>query len=567
MGTSMDCLFDADGLLTRLVTPTRNLYFYGKPLDAEHLQLEQSYGNVKRWMLNRLSLGSGVLCGLRVAASSDGTRVRVGPGVAIDGLGREIIVAAPSPPIDPRQPSDPCGRPTGPPVREAGVVTLYLCYHECPAEPAPAMVDHCGPEPTCEYGLVRERYRLQIGRGLPRPPGAFGDEVCAQVFAEPPAGDTRREVLCHAYRPPCDAPEQPCIPIATIELDADLRIVAVDECTFRRTVYSNAVLLDLILCLAARVDQCCGGAAVQSLAIVSGNDQVGLAGEPLASPLVVRVTEGGDPVGAEAVTFDVTSGGGEIGDDPTALGASFATTTAADGTATLPIWRLGPAVGVQRVSARIASGMPAMVVFRATAERVTARLPVIRAVWPPNARDFGPGSNDPQASSWFALWRRSPRIEVTFDREMRQSHIAAPDPWLRMYRIVERGRESVVVLPLSLGHAGRATSPILGTAGVTEIYRVSLPDGGAVFERFLILMRSADGEIVDLSTPPLELDAEFRGTQLTQARLDDLWSLTAERQFGADVWSALIDTGAQLPQSGDGSEGGAFHGWFEVRNG
>src|SRR5688572_26139417 len=115
MGTSIldDCGVLTSQSLARLESLERNHYYYGKLLDAYHLQLEQSYGNKKRWLLNRLSLGSGVLCGLRVQLSSDGTRARVSAGVAIDGVGREIIVPVDSAPIDVRQPTDACGRPEG----------------------------------------------------------------------------------------------------------------------------------------------------------------------------------------------------------------------------------------------------------------------------------------------------------------------------------------------------------------------------------------------------------------------------------------------------------------------
>src|SRR5690242_5416106 len=99
--------------LRRLTTPARNRYFYGKLLDAYHFELEQAYFNRHRWLLNRLTLGHGVVCGLGIAPVGDGSKLVVGPGVAIDALGREILVPAPSPPIDPRQPTDACGRPAG----------------------------------------------------------------------------------------------------------------------------------------------------------------------------------------------------------------------------------------------------------------------------------------------------------------------------------------------------------------------------------------------------------------------------------------------------------------------
>src|SRR5688572_33500882 len=114
MGTSIaDCGPEARALLARLTTPSRNRYYYGKMLDSYHLELEQRYGNSKRWLINRLSLGQGVLCGLEVTASASGHEVSVSPGVAIDGYGREIIVPETSRAIDVRQPTDDCGQPDG----------------------------------------------------------------------------------------------------------------------------------------------------------------------------------------------------------------------------------------------------------------------------------------------------------------------------------------------------------------------------------------------------------------------------------------------------------------------
>ena len=81
---------NADELLRALAAPKRNQFFYGKRMDVQHFRMEQDYGKSKQWLLNRLTLGKGVLCGLRVSASAD--RIIVDPGVAIDGLGREIVV-------------------------------------------------------------------------------------------------------------------------------------------------------------------------------------------------------------------------------------------------------------------------------------------------------------------------------------------------------------------------------------------------------------------------------------------------------------------------------------------
>jgi hypothetical protein len=258
MPTTMDCGPTVAALLGQLSTPTRNRYYFGKLLDADHFQLEQDYGNRKRWLLNRLSLGSGVLCGLEVTVSADGTQALVGPGVAIDPLGREVVVPSQSPGVNILQPTDACGQPVGTALQAPATVTLYACYHECEAEPAPVMVSECGPDRNCECGLVRERYRLQIRtEGIPPRP-----LDCGSFFSTLPSANDpdRRRRLCGILDGACGKPSETCVPLAVISVPAaGAGAPTIDQCGARTMVYSNAVLLDLILCLAERVDACCGG--------------------------------------------------------------------------------------------------------------------------------------------------------------------------------------------------------------------------------------------------------------------------------------------------------------------
>jgi hypothetical protein len=75
----------------------RNNYFYGKLMTVSDFELEQEYFNGKRYLLNRLFHGKGLLSGLSdlelSVESSDEVSIwfRDG-GVALDCLGREIIV-------------------------------------------------------------------------------------------------------------------------------------------------------------------------------------------------------------------------------------------------------------------------------------------------------------------------------------------------------------------------------------------------------------------------------------------------------------------------------------------
>src|SRR5512134_2980467 len=88
----------ANGARGHVETPTRNNYFYGKLLDVHHFELETSYFNQKRWLLNRLVSGFGVVCGLDVQPGPGDTIV-VTPGVALDKWGREIVVPRATRPI------------------------------------------------------------------------------------------------------------------------------------------------------------------------------------------------------------------------------------------------------------------------------------------------------------------------------------------------------------------------------------------------------------------------------------------------------------------------------------
>ena len=72
----------------------RNRYFYGKLLTVRDFELEQKYLNDKRRLLNLAIAGPGVVCGLTVSKSDDMT-LMLESGLALDCMGREIVVDAP----------------------------------------------------------------------------------------------------------------------------------------------------------------------------------------------------------------------------------------------------------------------------------------------------------------------------------------------------------------------------------------------------------------------------------------------------------------------------------------
>jgi len=73
---------------------TRLHYFHGRLLSAEDLTREQDYLLQARWRHNRLLHGCGIVTGLQVLLGNlaSGPTIRVQPGLAIDPLGREVVV-------------------------------------------------------------------------------------------------------------------------------------------------------------------------------------------------------------------------------------------------------------------------------------------------------------------------------------------------------------------------------------------------------------------------------------------------------------------------------------------
>lgn len=226
-----------------LHTAVRNRYYFGKLLDVVHFDIEQDYFNYKRWLINRLVLGYGVVCGLDVQLRNGGKAVAVTSGLAIDRWGREIIVPSASrdfdlpelPPPKPTQQQAPC-------EGEDLWYHLLICYYECEGSPEPALGDECGVE-SCVPSSTQERYKLEWCKGrAPEPPH---DDCLSELIS----GDrvNRRALALHisqcCQQPACD----PCLALANVRMPRQDDQGGPDvDITIRPIVYTNDLLYELI---------------------------------------------------------------------------------------------------------------------------------------------------------------------------------------------------------------------------------------------------------------------------------------------------------------------------------
>src|SRR5262249_17433210 len=106
-----------------------------------------------------------------------------------------------------------------------------------------------------------------------------------------------------------------------------------------------------------------GSAPPANLVLVSGSGQTGPAGQALANPFVVKVTDAsGNPVVGVTVTFAVTAGGGAL--------SSGSATTNSSGTASATL-TLGPSAGTNTVTASLGSLSGSTITFSATSSAST----------------------------------------------------------------------------------------------------------------------------------------------------------------------------------------------------
>ncbi|MCP5103255.1 MAG: hypothetical protein GY950_07750 [bacterium] len=233
----------------------RNNYFFGKLMTTCDFFAEQRYFNDKRWLVNKMTIGAGVVCGLQVeTVEGTGKKITVNPGMAIDHCGREIVVCEPQtvelppwePPPDPQQQQQQGPRPTqggkGQETQHCGRFFVFIRFHECKTDEIPIQ-PVCDEAETCEFNRIRDSFKIEIvTRWEPDPvPWSF----C-------PHSHEDREKSMHQYL--CDrllegCPHPPGPPwVLLAEVNAENSGQLHIDNYKRQLVYPNPMLYDLIHC-------------------------------------------------------------------------------------------------------------------------------------------------------------------------------------------------------------------------------------------------------------------------------------------------------------------------------
>lgn len=203
----------------------RPTYFEGRLLTADELAAEQDYHLSRRRLVNRAVLGDGVVAGLGVKpAGTPGGPLVVGPGMAVDAWGREIVV-----------PDDVEVAVPGP-----GEYTLEVRYRE----------ELVGRTPGGDATTVVEGYEVGLREGAaPDAAPSVPPEVVEALWAGDVQAALCRLAAAAGETGDGDRGEDPAVVLANVTADRDGG-VTVDACRPRRVALTNRLLAQLVAALA-----------------------------------------------------------------------------------------------------------------------------------------------------------------------------------------------------------------------------------------------------------------------------------------------------------------------------
>lgn len=195
-------------------------YHFGMLLGVDDFQAEQGFHLGRSRRHQRLLHGAGVVAGYQVLFEEAATELRVLPGLAVDPLGRELVLEA-----------DQCVNLVKwwlqhrgeeayadlPSLDDATFdLDLLVCYATCLSSPVPAIAEPCaGQASDIAYSRVCETVTLKLVRALPVPAA----EVEAPALTPWPHDRlSLAEVLSTVdiARPDDTRPGELCVPLARL---------------------------------------------------------------------------------------------------------------------------------------------------------------------------------------------------------------------------------------------------------------------------------------------------------------------------------------------------------------
>lgn len=156
----------------------RNKYFFGKLLGVGDFEAEQKYINDKRRTINRMLHGVGIACGLNVVKVDD-SFISVESGLALDYVGREILIDAPV--IKKLSMFDGFDQDKDP--NDSSRVYLCVEYDEEQKEPIHSITNNLSSEENgIQYNKYREGYRLYLDYNEPEEQPSAAINLCENIY-------------------------------------------------------------------------------------------------------------------------------------------------------------------------------------------------------------------------------------------------------------------------------------------------------------------------------------------------------------------------------------------------
>jgi hypothetical protein len=526
--------------------------------------MEQDYFNRKRWLLNRLGLGHGILFGLNVTRQDDNLVV-VERGVAIDDYGREIIVPN-NVSLDPWHLTDENGQA----VQDLHIegnhsVEIYLVYDECATDFTPMTIAECNSRGQCAPNTIKEVYRLLVYKEISydvHPPTsslcealAPGGEISSTLHS---AGSTInmtesdmssdlvlnkaasaesgirveslavhpitpssqpitiREALCDYVSTLPDLPKTKLVKLAVVSLQRKANgtgmIRSVESCGCQQRLYSNEMLLEMILCNAERIAECCDVGA-QQLEIAHGNNQKAPVGSAIKD-LAVKVLRNNQPVKDSVdVTFEVIGNSGGINNSDGKFYINKIVVKTTDGIATLKYWRLGT-VGANLLLASIVEGSPAERLLFATGQPQPEQTKILKPILATDGQEAEVGANVPLPIQVQVLLDGKPHNgeKVTFKVVEGGGRIGKDQNHPALTAVETTGLNGIATLPIwKLGLPGqnkvKASIKVDDREDAYTFTAIAKPPSGppvtAAFTIKKVEFLGPDGKVID---PPLNLE-------------------------------------------------------------